>query len=298
MTTWRLRLHPKSPWVTPWRGDSLFGALCWRWLELFPETFHSLLDEFGNYDNPPFLISDAFPGDLMPMPLHCARPQITGKKKQKLPLYIREDCFRRVMKGEIPETADIVQNPVRDSGLIRTAIDRDLGSAAEGRLFETDVHQLTQGFDALSVYIRSAQYLEQVMACFTALALTGFGKKSSTGLGSFAIVSPPEPCEWLDDVPRANAFVALSHFVPAPADPTDGYWHLDVTYPKFHANSVSNVFKETMLMLTPGSVFRAKGGPPRQAYGSMISIARPEMPKALHYGLCFPAPMTWHEKNP
>jgi CRISPR type III-A-associated RAMP protein Csm4 len=217
-----------------------------------------------------------------------------SRKKLRRPIYVREDCFRRLMKSEFPESFDLVENPVRSFGLIRTAIDRDLGSAAEGMLFETDTQHLSEKFDSLSVYIRSDHYLKEVLACFNALSLTGFGKKSSTGLGAFEIIDPPQDCDWLDDSTEATGFVSLSHYVPSQDDPSDGYWSTHVTYPKFHANSVSNVFKETILMLTPGSVFRTGSGLPRQWYGRMISVSRPEMPKALHYGLCFAVPLVWH----
>jgi CRISPR-associated protein Csm4 len=111
--------------------------------------------------------------------------------------------------------------------------------------------------------------------------------------GNFEIDGAPESCGWLDEVPGANAYMALSHFVPAPRDPTGGRWRTHVTFPKFQGNAVSNVFKGAVLMLTPGSVFRTSQGAPRPWYGSMIPVPRPEMPKALHYGLCFSVPLVW-----
>jgi CRISPR-associated protein Csm4 len=291
MTTWRLRLCPRTPWATPWRADSLFGSVCWRWLELFPETFEPMLDEFHKGGDPPFLLSDAWPGDLMPVPAHATVPP--SPKKLKPPLYIPEASFRSVICGETRTASGVLMNVIRSSARVQTAIDRDLGSAADGQLFETNTQHLDQSSEFLSVYIRSDRHMEKVVACFKALAWTGFGKKSSTGLGEFEIAAAPERCEWLDDVPGANAWTALSHFVPAPGDPMDGRWRTHVTFPKFHANAVSNVFKGSILMLTPGSVFRTSEKSPRPWYGSMIPVPRPEMPKALHYGLCFSVPLVW-----
>ena len=291
MNTWRLRLRPRTPWATPWRSDSLFGAVCWRWLELYPETFEAMLGQFREGKAPPFVLSDACPGDLMPVPMHVAIPR--ADKKLKPPMYLSRVSFTRVMCGETGAASPEPANVIHASARVQTAIDRDLGSAADGQLFETDTQYLDKSCDGLSVYIRSDGHLEHVVACFRALAHGGFGKKSSTGLGEFEIAGPPVACNWLDEVPGANAFMALSHFVPADGDPTDGRWRTHVTFPKFHANSVSNVFKGSILMLAPGSVFRASGASPRPWYGSMIPVPRPEMPKALHYGLCFPVPMLW-----
>jgi hypothetical protein len=94
-------------------------------------------------------------------------------------------------------------------------------------------------------------------------------------------------------LPDANAFVALNHFIPAQTDPVDGLWRTHVTFPKFHSNSVRNVFKGAIVMLSPGSVFRTSETPPRAWYGSVIPVPRPEIPKAPHYALCFPAPVVW-----
>ncbi len=296
MKTWRLRLNPRSPWATPWRADSLFGAICWRWRELFPESFESFLEEFRAAGEPPFILSDAFPGDLLPLPIHIELPQ--GKKdKPKPPRYLPETSFRNLMQTGMPANPEVIGNVIQDSSRVQTAIDRNLGSAALGQLFETDTQHFQRGEDFLSIFIRSDGRIDQVLACLRALVWTGFGKKSSTGLGAFEILGEPEACDWLDQVPGANAFVALSHFVPSHTDPADGCWQVHVTYPKFHANSVSNVFKGGILMLTPGSAFRVKNGSLRPWYGRTIPVPRPEMPKALHYGLCLSAPLVWREDD-
>jgi len=80
MTSWRLRIRPRSQWATPFRADSLFGAICWRWSELFPETFPDMLASFHD-GNPSFILSDGFPGDLLPLPLHAATPARERKPK-------------------------------------------------------------------------------------------------------------------------------------------------------------------------------------------------------------------------
>jgi CRISPR/Cas system CSM-associated protein Csm4 (group 5 of RAMP superfamily) len=222
-------------------------------------------------------------------------PVPTHGKKLKPPYYISYLAFRCVAQGDARAVA-VLTDAVRSSGMVRTALDRDLGSAADGQLFEVATQHLNSSAGSLSVYIRSERYLEEVLACFRAQSWSGFGKKSSSGLGEFEMAAPAERCEWLDGVPGANAWVALNHFVPAAGDPIDGRWRLHVTYPKFHGTSTANVFKGSIVMMTPGSVFRNEGdGNPRAWYGSMIKMPRPEMPKALHYALCFPVPIVWTE---
>lgn len=290
MNTWRIRLRPLSPWATPWRADSLFGAVCWRWLELFPESFESMLAEFSSAEAPPFLLSDAWPSDLMPLPMHIS-PRLADKK-HKPPLYVGVEEFKAMIRGETT-TPDCAASPVMSSSRIQASINRDLGMAADGQLFETDTQHLRPSFESLSLYIRSTRYLQQVLTCLDAQSKIGFGKKSSTGLGQFELIGTPERCEWLDGIAGANSWTTISHFVPGVQDPTEGYWRTHVTYPKFHGTATSNVFKGSLIMLAPGSVFRTGDNIPRLWYGSTLSVSRPEMPNALHYGLAFAIPSIW-----
>jgi CRISPR-associated protein Csm4 len=297
MKTWRIRIRPLSPWASPWRSDTIFGSICWRWLELYPQDFTTLIEEFQAEGEPPFLLSDAWPGTLLPAPAHVPiEPQTGGdRKKWKPPLYIPESSFRRIAAGEDRSATDVVSAVFRPLTRVQTTIDRDSGTAAEGQLFETHCQYVESANGSLAVYVRTDRHLEPLVACFRALALTGYGKKSSSGLGEFKVIGDPERCEWLDAVPNANAFVALNHFVPALTDPVDGIWRTHVTFPKFNSKAVKDVFKGAILMLTPGSVFLTGRAVPRPWYGSVIPMPRPEVPKAIHYALCFPAPVVWPE---
>ena len=69
METYRIRLRIHSGTLTPFQADTVFGHLCWivarregeRGLEEFLRPFRE--------EDPPFLISDGFSGDLLPKPL-------------------------------------------------------------------------------------------------------------------------------------------------------------------------------------------------------------------------------------
>jgi hypothetical protein len=92
--------------------------------------------------------------------------------------------------------------------------------------------------------------------------------------------------------------MSLSHFVPAQSDPRDGFWRVHVKNPKFAVDRVPLPFKGNLITLTPGSQFRTQG-PPKPFYGRMIRMSlgedrkREGYEKALHYGLCFAAPLRW-----
>lgn len=109
-----------------------------------------------------------------------------------------ESSFRHIAAGQDRSATDVVSSIVHSLPRVQTSIDRDSGTAAEGQLFETDCQYLASGRDSLAVYVRTDKHLDMLAASFRALALTGYGKKSGTGLGEFELLDELERCEWLD----------------------------------------------------------------------------------------------------
>src|SRR5207248_2623978 len=74
-------------------------------------------------------------------------------------------------------------------------------------------------------------HLDEVRNFLNELQATGYGKRKTVGYGrieSFTL----EEFDGFTEVPDADGFVTLSRFVPAPADPTDGFWRAVVKYGK------------------------------------------------------------------
>ncbi len=292
MKTYRLRLRPLSAWVSPWHADSLFGSICWKYrLMAGEQALGAWLDRFRDGD-PVLVLSDAFPANRMPTPVGLrAKSSANGRKKP--PLWIPEATFKQwlrdpstVLMADLPEDFKFERR-----GRLRAAIDRQTElSEGGGQLFEITEEDFPVGAQRVfSLFLRTNEALDAIVDCLRLLGLAGFGKKSSSGFGAFEIDGQPEPCPWLDRTEDANGFVALSHFVPAAGDPTDGRWRLHVKYPKFHGSIVEHPFKGTLLTVAPGSVFYT-AGPPREFYGRTIAVPRDQVPDARHYGLCLTAP--------
>lgn len=72
MKTYRLKLKPKTSFLTPWQADTIFGNLCWImvWRD-GEEALVRFLEEYKN-GNPPFVVSDGMPGDFLPAPAHLS----------------------------------------------------------------------------------------------------------------------------------------------------------------------------------------------------------------------------------
>ena len=294
MTTWRLRLRPTSPWATPWHADSLFGALAWRCAEAYREE--KLLEWINGFQTgaPPFLLSDALPGDWFPAPLGTAYQTRAGDKA-KVPVWVRPPDFQRMLLDPGLLTPPSLSGGEKSSHADRrqASLDRatDRTDTEGGALFEVEQQILSADTGGVfSLYIRT-EAPDILEALIDLLSVTGFGKKCSTGLGAFTVDGKAEPYPALDNYAGANGFVSLSHFVPARTDPTQGAWRTHVSYPKYHGSSVKHPFKGRLVQLTPGSCFHT-AAQPRPWYGRGVEVARKhdEFPKAIQYGFAFAVP--------
>jgi CRISPR-associated protein Csm4 len=297
MGVYRILIRPTGPWATPWHADTVWGSLCWAIRDLEGET--SLAEFLDAYicGSPPLIVSDAFPGELLPFPYGAPFDFVEGEKVK--PRWCEAAAFAEWGEAGLPRIvlARDRQRPYEQYGLLRAQRNRLTDTAEEGKLFEVEQFSFSRtafpGGGNLTIYFRCGEdFAPRLASCWEVLADRGFGKRASVGLGSFEIAGRVEASGRFEIGDRHNGFVALSHFVPAEADPRDGYWSLHAKNPKFSGSHVGRFLKGTLLMLTPGSRF-ATGGPPRDFYGRMIPMPRPGFEKALHYGLCFAAPVIW-----
>lgn len=299
MMTYRIRLIPRSPWATPWHADTLFAALCWQVAATEGEgSLLELLQEFQS-ENAPFVLSDAFPVGWFPCPL-TARLKRLPEIKPRRPDWVCEKQFRALLSDPGELLADPHPfEPFVASRQLHARIDRVTGTTTpNGQLFEVETSTLrnTGNGGALALFVRTRNYLDRLTSLLRRLSLTGFGKKRSSGLGAFEVSGDPEPCPWMDQIEEADAFVSLSHFVPAREDPTEGRWSLLTKYPKFSPGVPHGlVFKGRLTMLRPGSAFYT-GGRPRPFYGAILTNVSADFPQAVHYALAFPVPMRWPEE--
>jgi CRISPR-associated protein Csm4 len=288
--TYRLRLRPLSPFATPWHADSLFGALAWRCAEAYGEdVLVGWLDGFRG-GNPPFLLSDALPGDWFPAPLGPIYRSSVGDKL-KVPIWVLPADFLKMLRDPgYRDRASVVGDEMTLHADRRHASLGGLSGATDesGALFEVEQRILTSlsgGF--FSLYLRSDSP-DVIQALVDSVSVTGFGRKSSTGLGAFQLDGPAEVYRDLDAFEGANGFVSLSHFAPAASDPTQGAWRTHVSYPKFHGSSVQHPMKGRLLQLTPGSWFHTNE-PPREWYGRAVPL-KCEFPSAMQYAFAFAVP--------
>jgi len=99
----RICLRALSPWRTHWQADTLTGALCSVAARVHGADFlRQRLIEPMLAGRPPFVLSDAFPGDLLPVPVTvrlCRPPEGADRKEVKRGRWVTPQHFLALRAG-------------------------------------------------------------------------------------------------------------------------------------------------------------------------------------------------------
>jgi len=296
MKSYRIRIEPLSSFASPLHSDTLFGSLCWIYARRGQGEVKALL-ELYDQGSPPFLVSNAFPEDLLPLPLslfHYPHGLARSHAKQLKKLrYVPPDVFHAIRRLQpLDRLADqLLDKPLPSIVSTTTAhntISRLTGTTGEeGSLYEVEEFfpakpdrdgQLHPTYFSVYLYIEEG-WENDVRDLFEHLAVIGFGGDRSTGKGAFRVQGGLEPIVFdtphdvAQNPPGAttgenlasqgyDAFVTLSNFCPARSDPTEGLWRSFVKYGRLGDKfAVSGrPFKRPLIMFEPGSIFKASHG--------------------------------------
>ncbi len=307
MKSYRVEITPRSPWGTPLHADTLFGHLCWALAYIQGEkALSDFLQTFADAQ-PPLILSNGFPTGYLPCPLFPASVlrqddhTVKDRKKLKRVTLLAESWLLDARNGLTEEKIQSAlldneklgnENPWKEELGYHNTIDRRTNTVrAEGGFFQSLNYHLPPDF-GLNVYIKTDYFSETALSeLFDVIKKSGFGRDKSAGLGSFNFALSTFAFPSLQG---ANAFIALSNFVPSPHDPTDGFYDLMTKFGKLggdfavgpgEGGGKHNPFKKPVLMLRSGSIFRAT--PVREWYGRLVPEVHTD-PHIRHYGLCYP----------
>ncbi|MBI2806666.1 MAG: hypothetical protein HYX68_16930 [Planctomycetes bacterium] len=277
MNLYRFRLIPESPWRTPWQADTLGGLLCWTCARTEgDDVLRQQLIEPALAGRPPFVLSDAFPGDRLPLPAAVRALDVPAelRKPLKRARWLLSESFRQLQAGAVPGTGEMLRDAgVLDYTQLRNTIGRASNTTNDGGgLFPTEESVLKKGMRHLTVYARIVpEFRENFERLVRELTQWGFGSDRSAGKGQFRLDGDIEPIPDLDEVADADGCVSLSTFQPAGDDPTDGAWEAFTKYGKLGPDfGLENVFKKPLILLRPGASFRVPA--PRGWLGRAIPM--------------------------
>jgi len=293
MKTYKIRLQAHTGTLTPFQADTIFGHLCWivayqqggKGLEEFLKPFKE--------GNPPFLVSDGFPGDLLAKPL-TAEINIEDpddRKEMKRVEFLSLEDFNQVRSGK--KIKPLIHEGVFESIItLHNTIDRQTNRT----LSEGGIYRLEEKFTPnIIIYLKATSevWKDQIVTLFYDLSKVGFGKKKSIGKGQFSVEKIVEYS--FSPIEKANGFVTLSNFCPAENDPAEGLYKTLLKYGKLSEEfaSCGNPFKRPLLMIKTGSVFWT-GGQPKEFYGRIVQDSiSPAKPEVVQYAYAFAVPIVY-----
>lgn len=304
MKLYRFILEPHGSFLTNWASDTIFGALCWMLVYRYGEAELATFLEACTKGEPPFVISDAFPGSLLPkpfIPLHRTTQavqnleEIQAAKKRKKTAWLSLTEFKQACRGEAYDIEPI-DNPFFTITTVHNQISRLTGTTGEGGqlypLTETYLRPPEEGISAtLALYAYcTPNWIGKLHQLLSDLGQTGLGAKASIGKGSFHVVDCT-PFDAFGQIQDANGFVTLGHMVPAAHDPVHGFYKTTVKRGRLGEgrSSLKNPFKKPLVLLQPGSAFY-DANPNRYFAGRMVTNIAPAAPDAVHCGLVLTIP--------
>ena len=285
MRCYRLHLQQTSGATTPWHSDTLWGQLCWIFRDWYGEQQLTQLLEEAKEGNIPFVVSDGFPKDFLPMPVNAmslfpypaARNkaegirQIETAKAFKKLKYLHKDFFEQAIKGkDLPSQEIICSSPPpknHNTMQTRNAINRETNTVQDEHLYQTP--WLMTGDGNLDLYVLVQENFENIFwTCFDALEKQGFGGDLSIGMGAFKRIETEALT--LPKAQEPNCFITLSHCTPSPDMPVNGQYNLRVKYGKLgHERSrQGSPFKKPVIQCKPGAVFW--GVPAKEYCGCLV----------------------------
>lgn len=301
MRDYRITIRLLSQLGTPWQSDTVFGHLAWHVAHGASDmSIEDFLRPFCE-GRPPFVLSDGFPGGLLPrpflpVPTVAARTpaEYTAARTRQKALFVSCEDFDAIRCGDTsnwtpqPQPWTRFETPHASLNRFTEATVGPGGEAEGGNFFITDMLTPTTG-DTVSIYLRAdAEWAQRVLAMLEQMAPLGFGRDRSTGAGAYEVA---DCCPWDDFGPLdgANGFVSLSSYCPAENDPTAGRWRIRLKYGKLGENAGDgNPFKRPLMQLEPGAVFLTDD--PQPFYGRAVGDVAPAMPEAIQncYTLAVP----------
>ncbi|MGE4286794.1 MAG: hypothetical protein AB7F23_09360 [Phycisphaerae bacterium] len=313
MQTYKLKLKISSFLGTPPAADTIWGHICWA--IRYNDGIEALDAFLASYDDgePPLALSDPFPEGFMPVPalpnfLTDTENQMAYATVKKLskrsfiatdyllsrPCLSKRKINAHFFEAKYDEPAMLTKATIAHNSINRItgAVSKPKNGEGSSGLFFTDEYHIdTDNPPVMDMYVLSGYGPGRIEELFKQALSGGYGKYASRGKGRIEVLGIESFA--FPAARDANAVMLLTSCMPAPEDPTGGYWQLFTRYGKLGAHFASESlaelgvnenlpFKYPVTMLKAGAVLRTDA--PRSYYG-MVASGVHSVNKIRHYGI-------------
>ncbi len=262
MTLYKVSITPKSSFVTPLRGDTLFGQICWALSYKFGKN--ELENLLSSYNEKPFLIvSDAFASGYLPKPSIPSQnlgENIDEKKQNRKKIWLSLKDLQNANFANA-KTNDEIGIKAKPNLVMRNSINR-LNFTTGDDFAPYGVQEFNLDKSDIYFLIDESKFgLEKLKTALNLVAQMGYGKKASIGKGRFECGEFEKIsgfCEFGEaNTDKQDAFMTLSPCV------LDGefkhcFYEPFTRFGKHGADwANANPFKKPILMIDCGAVLVA-----------------------------------------
>jgi CRISPR-associated protein Csm4 len=310
----RVYLRPKSPFPDTVPSDTLFGAICCGFEELYEKD---KVDALLNSKKPPFLISSAFPfvengGEqehffpkLVVEPAEIDVNLFDKAKKYKKVVFIHERIFNEWIRGEVSELGLIegigdsysvvkgllvpkgfdIKFDIKTVDLAQNILNR-LTAQSKDFFYLTKTYFLNSGLFFMIRFYEDCK--DEILAALRFLEDRGIGGDVSTGKGWFEFFYGENKINEPED---GDSFVTLSRYCPT-KDEIEMFRRERMYYEliRTRGRSRDGVIKRPLFMFKEGSTFPELG---KAFYGKIEKVR--ENPDVIEFGYSFPIKVRMHD---
>ena len=278
MKVYRYQIDPLSAFATPMRSDTLYGQLLCAAAELDGVAgVETLIKQFTD-NQPPFILSSAFPAGMLPVPV------LSGIKRSQFKSLAGGDMFGKLSQYKkfrkqshiaVTDWSDVAgqmsslklfqhylakktgtgsQARQKISRTMHNSIDRNSNRViADGGLYSDEAQYFDSSY-RYDLYVKTADRTN-FERLFNHVATVGFGANTSTGKGQFSF-KIDESFDGSMFNQQGNAEMNLSVCVATETDQFIGTWSLFTKLGKvWNGFGETNPFKKPFIAFTEGSVF-------------------------------------------
>ena len=283
MTLYTTRIVPESRFVTPLRGDTLFGQICWGIVHRYGEK--RLTELLSRYDETPFLVvSDGF------APGHLPKPTLPSALLGESPEEKKTNRKKRwLTPGALTYGEYTDAHTDRDAGFVEEEVltlhnSLNYGTFRTGKEIFTPYGATEREMAAREVYLLVNEMqttTEEIGEALRMVSLAGFGKESGIGKGRFSF-TPPEKAQLPSE---GRAFMALS---PLSLENTQAEetWYEPFTRFGKHGDirAKKAPFKKPLLLADTGAVLQFHDDAKRHYAGRALRGVSDAHPDTVHQG--------------
>ena len=280
MKLYKITVHSESGYTGKLHSDTLFGAFCWSYRDIFGEE--CLINEVISPSitgNPVCIFSNGFPEGTLPFPagmreqiqrIHTREAYENIKeemknsyqrdKKLKKTSFVTIDVFKQIQNGQYDVLLDNLKKENTEYvEQVRNQVSRISGTviaSSEGSHLYLDEYNYDRDLKGHDIYILSSIEKERLNSVMIRMFEAGIGGRKSIGKGLFQYSDLVEDNE-LSSIECVDSVMTLGNLLPAQNDPISGWYKTEVKYGKLDREyAVSDhPFKKPLIFICAGARF-------------------------------------------